>query len=172
MKNVFLLLILISLNANADFKTLNIFTSLDIGKLYINSITSVEFTPSSLNLVSSKDKTKFDDISTMLRIKTNIPLGTANIPYIATVNKNISRCIDYSGSVHFQNEDFTKISIDGQSIAEHESVAFTDFNLNDGVNKYSEHNVMFSFAPFKNINTAGQPERCDGEIEFNIEVDI
>ena len=171
MKKVLILLAFMSMNANADFKVLNISTSIDIGKLYTNSINSVEFIPAVLDLTSHQDKTKFDDVNTTLRIETDIPFESSDIPYVSTLTKNMSTCTDYSGVSNVQ-DDFVKLTIDGQSISEGESISFSNFNLNDGDNKYSEHDIILSFKSFKDITTIGQPERCNGEIEFNIEVDI
>ncbi len=171
MKKVLILLALMSMNANADFKVLYITTSLDVGKLYTNSINSVEFIPAVLELTSNQDKTKFDDVNTTLRIETDIPFESSDIPYISTLTKNTSICTDYSGVSNVQ-DDFVTLTIDGKSLSEGESVSFSNFNLNDGDNKYSEHDIILSFQSFKDIITAGQAERCNGEIEFNIEVDI
>lgn len=171
MKKVLLLLAFMSLNANATFKSLNITTSLDVGNLYTNSINSVEFSPAVLVLTSSQDKTKFEDVNTTLRIETDIPFGASDIPYVSTLEKNMSTCSDYSGASNVQ-EDFVQLTIDGQSISVGESVSFTDFNLDDGDNKYSEHDIILSFKSFKDITTTGSVDRCNGEIEFNIEVDI
>lgn len=159
------------MNVNADFKVLNITTSLDVGKLYTNSINSVEFIPAVLDLTSNKDKTKFEDVNTILIIETDIPFESSDIPYVSTLTKNMSTCSDYSGASNVQ-DDFVQLTIDGQSISEGESVSFLNFNLNDGDSKYSEHEIILSFKSFKDITTTGQPERCNGEIEFNIEVDI
>ncbi|WP_373953923.1 hypothetical protein [Vibrio pomeroyi] len=171
MKKVLLLLAFMSMNANAAFKVLNITTSLDVSNLYINSINSVEFIPAVLSLTSSQDKTKFDDVNTTLRIETDIPFESSDIPYVSKLTKNISTCTDYSGASNVQ-DDFVQLTIDGQSISEGQSVSFTNFNSNDGDNKYSVHDIILSFKSFKDITTTGQPERCNGEIEFNIEVDI
>lgn len=171
MKKVLILLAFMSMNANAAIKVLNITTSLDVGKLYINSINSVEFIPAVLELTSNQDKTKFDDVNTMLRIETDIPFESSDIPYVSTLTKNTSTCTDYSGMSNVQ-EDFVQLTIDGQSILEGESISFLNFNLNNSGNKYSEHDIILSFKSFKDIITTGQPEKCNGEIEFNIEVDI
>ncbi|WP_186171991.1 hypothetical protein [Vibrio chagasii] len=171
MKKVLILLAFMSMNADAAFKVLNITTSLDVGNLYTNSITSVEFIPAVLELSSNQDKTKFDDVNTTLRIETDIPFESSDIPYVSTLTKNMSTCTDYSGVSNVQ-DDFVQLTIDGQSISEGESVSFSNFNLNDGVNKYSEHDIVLSFKSFEDITTTGQSEKCNGEIEFNIEVDI
>ncbi|MEZ8737273.1 hypothetical protein AB4510_18835 [Vibrio sp. 10N.222.54.B12] len=171
MKIVLILLAFISMNADAAFKVLNITTRLDVGNLYTNSITSVEFIPAVLELASNQDKTKFDDVNTTLRIETDIPFESSDIPYVSTLTKNTSTCTDYSGVSNVQ-DDFVQLTIDGQSISEGESVSFLNFNLNDGDNKYSEHDIVLNFKSFKDITTTGQPERCNGEIEFNIEVDV
>ncbi|MGI9875942.1 hypothetical protein [Vibrio chagasii] len=171
MKKIFILFAFVSMNVNADFKVLNITTSLDVGKLYTNSINSVEFIPAVLDLTSNKDKTKFEDVNTILIIETDIPFESSDIPYVSTLTKNMSTCSDYSGASNVQ-DDFVQLTIDGQSISEGESVSFLNFNLNDGDSKYSEHEIILSFKSFKDITTTGQPERCNGEIEFNIEVDI
>ncbi|RIH73702.1 hypothetical protein BJG01_15750 [Vibrio splendidus] len=171
MKKVLILLAFISMYADAAFKVLNITTRLDVGNLYTNSITSVEFIPAVLELASNQDKTKFDDVNTTLRIETDIPFESSDIPYVSTLAKNMSTCTDYSGVSNVQ-DDFVRLTIDGQSISVGESVSFSNFNLNDGDNKYSEHDIILSFQSFKDITTAGQAERCNGEIEFNIEVDI
>ncbi|NOH36262.1 hypothetical protein [Vibrio chagasii] len=171
MKKVLLLLAFMSMNANAAFKVLNITTSLDVGKIYTNSINSVEFNPAVLDLTPNPDKTKFDDVNTTLRIETDIPFESSDVPYIAKLTKNLSTCTDYSGVSNVQ-DDFVQLTIDGQSISEGESASFSNFNFNDGDNKYSEHDIILSFKSFKDITTTGQPERCNGEIEFNIEVDI
>lgn len=159
------------MNADAAFKALNISTSLEVENLYTNSITSVKFNPAVLDLASKQDKTKFDDVDTKLRIETDIPLESSDIPYVSTLTKNMSTCIDYSGVSKVQ-DDFVQLTIDGKSISEGESVSFLNFNLNDDDNKYSEHDIVLSFKSFKDITTTGQPEICNGEIEFNIEVDI
>ncbi|MCY9863791.1 hypothetical protein OTK49_14710 [Vibrio coralliirubri] len=173
MKKVLILLAFISMNANADYKVLNINTTLDLGELYKDSITSVEFSPAVLKLTSNQDKTKFDDAETKLIVETDIPFDSSvtDIPYVTKLTKNMSICTDYSG-VSNDQDDFVQLTIDGQSISEGESVSFSSFDLNDGVNKYSEHDIILSFKSFKDITTTGQPERCNGEIEFNIEVDI
>lgn len=160
-----------SINANATMKVLNITTSLDVDQLYINSITSVEFIPETLELTSNQSKTKFVNANTTLRVETDFPSESSDVPYVSTLTKNTSTCTDYSGMSHIQDE-FMSLTIDGQSISEGESVAFSDFNLNDGENKYSEHDIILIFKPFEDITTTGPPERCNGEIEFNIEVDI
>lgn len=171
MKKILIPLAFISLNANAAFKVLNITTSLDVGRLYTNSINSVEFIPSVLELTSNIEQTKFDDVNTILRIETDIPFDSSDVPYVSTLTKNTSTCTDYSG-VSIVQDDFVQLTIDGQSISEGESVSFSNFNLNDGDNKYSEHDIILSFKSFKDITTTGQSEKCNGEIEFNIEVDI
>lgn len=171
MKQLLILLAFISLNVNAQLKVLNISTSLDIGKLYENSINSVDFIPGVLELTTTQDKKKFDDVNTLLRIETDIPFDIEDIPYVSTLTKNESTCTDYSGVNNIQ-DDFVTLTIDGESISEGESVSFSDFNLNDGNNKYSEHVIILSFKSFEDITTTGQPEKCNGQIEFNIEVDI
>ncbi|MCK8086012.1 MULTISPECIES: hypothetical protein [Vibrio] len=171
MKKVLILLAFISMNANAYSKVLYINTTLDVGELYTHSITSVEFSPAVLELTSNQDKRKFDDAETKLRIETDIPSESSDIPYVSTLTKNMSTCTDYSGVSNVQ-DDFVQLTIDGQIISEGESVSFSNFDLNDGANKYSEHDIILSFKSFKDITTTGQPERCNGEIEFNIEVDI
>lgn len=160
-----------SMNAEAAFKVLNISTSLDVDNLYTNSITSVEFIPAVLELAPNQDKTKFDDVNTKLRIETDIPFESSDIPYVSTLTKNMSTCTDYSGMSNIQDY-FVQLTIDGQSISEGDSVSFSNFNLNDGDNKYSEHDIVLNFKPFKDITTTGQPRGCNGEIEFKIEVDI
>lgn len=171
MKKVLILLAFISMNADAAFKVFNITTSLDVGNLYTNSITSVEFIPAVLELASKQDKTKFDDVNTTLRIETDLPFESSDIPYVSTLTKNMSTCTDYSGVSNVQ-DDFVQLTIDGQSISEGDSVSFSNFNLNYGDNKYSEHDIVLNFKPFKDITTTGHPEGCNGEIEFKIEVDI
>ncbi|MGR5357995.1 hypothetical protein [Vibrio chagasii] len=170
MKIILILLAFMSMNANP--KVLNITTSLDVSELYTNSITSAKFIPDTLELTTNQGKTKFDDVYTKLRIETDIPVDFLDIPYLVTLTENTSSCTDYSGFSHVQN-DFVQLTIDGQSISKGESVSYTNFNLDDSDNKYSEHEIILSFKSFKDINTTGgQSERCNGAIEFNIEVDI
>ena len=171
MKKVLFALALISLNANAAFKALNLTTSIDVVNLYKDAIISVEFFPSILELEASQGSTKFSDVVTTLKIETDIGLEASTVPYISTLTENTTNCVDYSGETSIQH-DFVNEIINGQSISKGQSVSFANFDLDDGVNKYSEHSVMLSFKPFNDINTAGQPESCNGEIEFSIEVDI
>lgn len=171
MRLILLLLTLVSVNATAALKTLVITTTLDVRELYTNSISSVEFIPAALELTLNQDRTKFDDANATLKIETEIPVDMSEIPYLSTLTKNTSSCTDYSGVSAIQ-AGFVQLTIDGQNISEGDSVSFPNFNSNDGDNKYSEHDVKLSFKSFKDITTIGYPERCDGEIEFNIEVDI
>ncbi|CAH6938857.1 conserved exported hypothetical protein [Vibrio chagasii] len=171
MKYVMLFLIFISLDVNAALKSLNITTSIDLERLYESSINSVEFIPSILVLKSSRDKRKFDDVKTTLKIATDIPQEVSDIGYITTLVKNISSCTDYSGVINVQ-DDFVDIVIGGEEIQEGGTIKFSDFNSTDGTYKSSEHDVELIFKPFDSIKTAGQPEKCNGEVEFSIEVDI
>lgn len=159
------------MNTYSASKVLKVTTNIDIINLYSDAITSVEFTPSVLKLNPTSDNQRFDDISTKLKISTDIPKDRPAIPYLATLTKNDSFCTDFSGDTNAQT-DFVIIQFDGVAIANGESISIADFTSDDGINKYSEHNFDISFKPFKDITTTGTPEKCNGEIEFSIEVDI
>lgn len=166
-----LIILFASFNADAAYKVLNITTSIDVSLLYNEKITSVEFIPSVLELAPSQDKTKFEDANTTLKIETDLPIEYSEVPYVSTLNKNTSTCTDISGVSTIQDK-FVSLTIDGQNLLEGESVYFSKFNSNDGYNQYSEHDVILSFGLFEEIKTDGQPEHCNGEIEFSIGVDI
>lgn len=171
MRKVIFSLLFISMSTGATSKSLNVTTSVDISQLYVDSITSVEFIPDVLNLTSTQDKSRFDEVNTTLIVETDIPPELSGIGYISTLKKNITTCTDYSGVSSVQS-DFVDVSIDGQNISEGESIAFLDFNLSNELNKYSEHEVKLMFKAFNDIVTDGKAEKCNGEIEFSIEVDI
>ncbi|MCB5362114.1 hypothetical protein CSB62_12190 [Vibrio splendidus] len=171
MKKLILVLMLVSMNTYSASKVLNVTTNIDIINLYSDAITSVEFIPSVLELIPTSDNKQFDDISTTLKIATDIPKDRSAIGYLATLTKNESFCTDFSGVTNAQI-DFVSVMFDGLVIANGDSISVAEFNSDDGTNKYSEHDMEIAFKPFKDITTTGQPERCNGEIEFSIEVDI
>ncbi|WP_286300058.1 hypothetical protein [Vibrio apostichopi] len=171
MKMKIICLLVISFNVNAAFKVLNITTSIDISNIYTNAIKSVEFVPSTLDLIPTDDKTKFSDTNTMLIVETDIPKEIVGIPYLISLVKNDASCIDYSGNVS-QQDEFVSLTIDDKIIVEGGSLSFFDFNNNDGINKRSEHSIDLTFKPFDQIISLNKPDRCNGEIELNIEVDI
>ncbi|NOH79974.1 hypothetical protein F0231_09495 [Vibrio sp. RE86] len=171
MNKIYLLLALISLSAHAEHKVINISTSIDVNNLYANSINSLVFEPSRLELEVSADKTRFKTTSSTLKVETSIPKEVNNIAYVAGLIRNDTTCKDYSGFESSQ-PDFVSVSIDSQPLEVGESLTFADFQFDDGFNKYSEHEVKLEFASFSSITTTSQPEGCNGEIEFNIEVEI
>ncbi|KOO12738.1 hypothetical protein AKJ18_22290 [Vibrio xuii] len=172
MKKMLILSVFTSFSSNAAvYKPLTITTSLDVSNLYINSIKSVKFVPEVFELTSNKDKRKFDDVNTTLIIETDIPYDFSDVSYVSTLTRNISTCSDYSGESSVQ-DDFVQLTIDGKNISKEKPVSFLDFNSDDGNYKHSEHSIVLSFKSFKDIVTKGHPEKCYGEIEFNIEVDI
>ena len=171
MKRCILILALTTVNVEGATTLLNIETTLDVRKLYEESITSVVFNPRNLKLKVSQDKKQFDDINTTLRIETDIPNGTIDIPYIAKLTQNTATCIDYSGEVNEQKE-FVKLTIDEKDISEGQAISFNSFNVNHGATMASEHQIKLSFSPFKSITTKGLPESCSGEVKFDIQVDI
>ena len=171
MKRCILILALITMNVEGASTLLSIKTTLDVRQLYEESITSVVFKPSNLKLKVSQDKKQFDDVNSILRIETDIPNGTIDIPYKAKLTKNTASCTDYSGEVNEQKE-FVKLTIDQKDLSEGEAIYFDRFNSNNGSTMASEHEIKLSFSPFKNITTKGLPESCSGEVNFDIEVDI
>tara|TARA_Y100000588_G_scaffold394135_1_gene513026 strand:- start:963 stop:1442 length:480 start_codon:yes stop_codon:yes gene_type:complete len=159
------------MNVEGAQTTLKIKTTLDVKELYKESITSVVFNPSNLKLKVSQDKKKFDDVVSTLRIETDIPNETIDIPYIAKLTKNTTICTDYSGEENEQ-QDFVKLTIDNNDISVGDQIRFKSFNDSDGSTKASKHEINLSFSPFKSITTKGLPESCSGEVNFDIEVDI
>ncbi|RYU68411.1 hypothetical protein ERW51_08565 [Aliivibrio finisterrensis] len=171
MKIISILLVFISLNANAASKPLNITTNIDVSHLYTNGINSVEFSPSVLDVTPSSDKSKFSDVITTLIIETEIPKDIVGISYAINLVKNSSNCIDYSGSSS-DHDDLVSLTFDTQPITAGTPISVANFNSDDGINKYSEHDVELIFKPFIDISTTSTLESCNGEIEFSVEVDI
>ncbi|MGR5448053.1 hypothetical protein ACPV47_24440 [Vibrio jasicida] len=174
MKKIILLisaLLTISINVSALEKTIVVTTNIDTNNLYTDAITSVEFMPSVLDLSLKNDKSGFENTQTTMKISTDIPMGVSAVSYIATLSKNESNCIDFSGNTNPQT-DFVTVTFDGYAINIGDSVNMTDFNSNDGSFKYSEHDVVLVFKPFDSIVSIGSPEECSGEVEFSVGVDI
>lgn len=166
-----LVLLFISLKVCSATKTLNITTTIDIANLYPDAISSVVFIPSILELSPTSNKQKFENVSSKLKVSTDIPKDAPAIAYVATLATNKSFCTDFSGVTNVQT-DFVDVMFDGLNVSSGDSISIADFDSDDGAHKYSEHDVELIFKPFEYIITTGQPEKCNGEIEFSLEVDI
>ena len=171
MKVILILLVFISLNANAEIKMLNITTNINVNKIYTNAINSVEFSPSVLDVTPTDDRSKFTDVITKLTIETDIPKEILGISYAINLVKNSSSCNNYSGQVS-DHDDLVSFSVDNKAIRLNAPISVDDFNSDDGTNKYSEHDVELTFKPFSELSTTHALESCNGEIEFSVEVDI
>ncbi|MCS0309034.1 hypothetical protein [Vibrio diabolicus] len=155
-----------------EMETLRVSTDIDLNELYSESIKSAQFEPSNLVLEANSDKTRFKTSSSLLRIHTTIPMYVSGISYSLTLNKNETFCEDDAGNPPVVQDNFTSVSVDDDEMQVGTSKFFSDFNDDDGVYKVSEHNVEFQFKKFSEINTIYKPERCNGEIEFSVGVDI
>ncbi|OEF22526.1 hypothetical protein A1Q5_15740 [Aliivibrio logei 5S-186] len=171
MKYILSLLMFFTANSHADTSALDLSTNIDINNLYSDSITKVEFIPSTITLDVSSDKRKFEEAESTLRITTDIPKNISGISYLTTLIKNDSFCTDYSGITN-QQVDFVEVALDGQVMNIDDVINFSDFNFDDGVNKIGEHSLTLNFKPFDEIILPGTTDVCNGEIEFNIEVEI
>ncbi|MGU3812801.1 hypothetical protein [Vibrio diabolicus] len=155
-----------------EMETLRVSTVIDVNELYTESIESAQFQPSNLVLEAEADGSRFKTSSSLLRIHTTIPMYVSGISYSLTLNKNTTFCEDRAGNPPVEQLDFTSVSVDDHEMQVGSSKSFSDFNSDDGLYKVSEHNVDFQFKKFSEINTSDQPEKCNGEIEFSVGVDI
>ncbi|MCR9572198.1 hypothetical protein NB524_17855 [Vibrio alginolyticus] len=175
MRFIYLQLILFcpALSVSAlEIETLTVSTVIDINELYTESIESAQFQPSNLVLENASDGTRFKTSSSLLRIHTTIPMYVSGISYSLTLNKNVTFCEDDAGNPPVKQNNFTSISVDDDDMQVGTSKSFSDFNGDDGLYKVSEHTVEFRFKKFSEINTIYEPEKCNGEIEFSVGVDI
>lgn len=163
----------ISMSANSIEKTLLLTTEIDINNLYKDSITTVEFEPSILELGVKEDNSTFETASTTLMISTSIPKDVSSVPYSATMIKNTSSCTNFTGQEFPQPDNsFVLVKFEGKEVLQDTPVEIGDFNLDDGTYKTSEHDVALEFKPFSTLEMGGSPEECSGEIVFSIGVDI
>ncbi|WGV98016.1 hypothetical protein QF117_03930 [Vibrio sp. YMD68] len=166
-----IIIFLVNTSVQAEYKILPLSSVIDVNNLYSNSISSVVFEPSVINLNTKIDNSGFEDALVHLKITTNIPKEQTNINYISTLTRNLSTCTDYSGDKNEQNE-FVSVLFDGEYISESESSEILTFVDDDGENKSGDHIVQMVFRPFGEIITSGVAEECDGAITFNIEIDV
>ncbi|MCE9785936.1 hypothetical protein [Shewanella algae] len=154
-----------------DF-SLQLSTNINISELYRDAIEKVYFEPSELVLESTEDKKRFKDILTSFNITSKIPREAASVGYIITLDNNKAFCQNISGGAPVLQPDFVSIYFEEKLIAVGDSLAFSDFNLDDGIYKTSQHPVMLSFKPFDEIITEDRASICNGEINISVGVDI
>ncbi|MHC0041877.1 hypothetical protein ACGDLY_001300 [Vibrio campbellii] len=174
MKNKTLMLIgfaIISTNANSIEKQLVVNTTIDINNLYTDSITNVEFEPASLELEVRDDHSGFEIAVTKMKISTNIPMDVSSVSYTSTLIENNAICKNFSGEA-FSQSSFVTVQFDGNAAALDLPIVINDFNSNDGVSKYSEHDLILSFESFSDIEMDGAPRECTGDLTFSVGVDI
>lgn len=164
---VILVMLLLSFTSSASqLVVFPVSTSIDKSEFIPYVITEMSFSPSSINLLTNKENTRFEDGYTMLVIKTDIPTSDNSIKFQLVLIENIAKCYDFNKVIIETSPTFSNLFIDDSELIIGEAIPI-EFNGNEKGTQYFTKQLSIAFEEFPD-----NAVNCSGEFELYSELTL